>query len=456
MTTTVQSSASSATFLAKGKKSIEEVLSTSSFIEDDIKTIISRISASAPDDIIVKLTSFISQLEASRSSNKIIPVKLNGPTNIKAILEKQEKYITTYNLKTNDLCPMIYLGLPTILCRLLNIKLGDNWNNKHHFTMPELIISVLTLTVKSNESFPLIMKQEAIAYLTKYTPEIREFLAMAVVYMKTYKTVTFDRHRKKMYGLDNYFIPMAGSNVLKFSFSPGIVIDPQKASKAFYKVYTEYFHLGLLALTANIRAILSDDNLSFDGGSQNFVETASIVYPYLDEVLEGTKIALWEPIAKKAFIRKVGGDNKTGSPKRNRLAADNVTDQKEAKDQPYRDQGMPLPEKKTHNGRIEPKNDPLTARTSTAFSLKVSKHEFVFERDERSKDKLVLKLANGFKSGGHTYYKTDSLYNQAGLCLVLDDYNLVRGRECLYVGQNAYFFKNDKKHYPFRPIKNDK
>src|ERR1700743_586730 len=458
MTTTVQSSASSATFLAKGKKSIEEVLSTSSFIEDDIKTIISRISASAPDDIIVKLTSFISQLEASRSSNKIIPVKLNGPTDIKAILERQEKYITTYNLKANNLCPIIYLGLPTILCRLLNIKLGDNWNNKLHFTMPELIIAVLT--GKNNESFPLIMKQEAIAYLTKYTAEIREFLAMAVLYMKTYKTVTFDRHRKKMYGLDNYFIPMAGSNVLKFSFSPGIVIDPQKASKAFYKVYIEYFHPGLLALTANIRAILSDDNLSFDGGSQTSVKTASIVYPYLDELLESTKITLWEPLAKKAFIRKVGEDNKTGSPRRNRLAADNVADQKlppvEAKHKPYRDQGMPLPEKKPHKAPYEPKNDPRTAGTSRASSMNVNKHEFLFERDQSSKEELALKLASGFKSGGCKYYKTDSLYNQDGLRLVLDDYALIDGVEYCYVSENAYFTKGGKRHYPFRPIKNDK
>jgi hypothetical protein len=454
MTTTVQSSASSATFLAKGKKSIEEVLSTSSFIEDDIKTIISRISASAPDDIIVKLTSFISQLEASRSSNKIIPVKLNGPADIKDILEKQEKYITTYNLKANNLCPMVYIALPTILCKLLNIKLADNWNNKQHFTMPELIISVLTLTVNNNGFFPLIMKQEAIAYLTKYTPEIREFLAMAVLYIKTYKTVTFDRHRKKMYGLDNYFIPMSGSNTLKFSFSPGIVIDPQKASKAFYKVYIEYFHPGLLALTANIRAILSENNLSFEGGSQNFVETASIVYPYLDELLQGTKIALWEPFEKKKVIPKAKGDNKTRSARRNKLVADSV--QKlppvEAKDKPYTDQRMPLPREKPHKARTEPKIDPRTAGTSTASSLKVSKGEFVYEMYKGPNEELTLKHAQGFKSGGRTYYKLDSLYNQAGLRLFLDDYRLLHGSDVCYIGENAYLFKDGKKHYPFRHI----
>jgi hypothetical protein len=456
-------------FLSKDRKPLEDLLGESSFIEQDIKDIVSRIGASAPDNILLHLKSFVSQLETTRSTNKLIRVNIKDPANTKSIISQQNSYRAEYTLEKNDLCPMVFIALPVILSRLLDIKVGDNWKDKQHFTMPELII--LILKGIKNEFIPLIMKQEVLGYLGKYTPEIREFLSMCIVYMKVYKTVTFKAHHKKMYALDNYFMPMVASNYLKFSFSKDMAIDDKKASKAFYKVYMEHFHPGCLALISNIRAILTEDNVSFDGGSQNFFETAMVVYPYLNDLLKDNKITPWETITKKETNH--GKKESTKTPKKNRLSSNPMDQEKkpsinpkpkahqkqphlEEKDKPYKKEDNVLGKEERHKPFMQDNKGELPKRVTNDYddddyARDRADHyadEFPYIRQENGR----LAMARNVKMDGYRYFLVPKLYARNEECLHLVDTKALPGKEKIYyyISENSYILRGDKKYYPLR------
>jgi hypothetical protein len=455
-------------FLSKDRKPLEDLLGESSFIEQDIKDIICRIGASAPDNILLHLKSFVSQLETTRSTNKLIRVNIKDPANTKSIISQQNSYRAEYTLEKNDLCPMVFIALPVILSRLLDIKVGDNWKDKQHFTMPELII--LILKGIKNEFIPLIMKQEVLGYLGKYTPEIREFLSMCIVYMKVYKTVTFKAHRKKMYALDNYFMPMVASNYLNFSFSKDMAIDDKKASKAFYKVYMEHFHPGCLALISNIRAILTEDNVSFDGGSQNFFETAMVVYPYLNDLLKDNKITPWETIIKKETNH--GKKESTKTPKKNRLSSNPMDQEKkpsinpkpkahqkqphlEEKDKPYKKEDNVLGEEERHKPFMQDNKGGLPKRVTNEEN-----DDVYADRAERIYDNFPyirkedgrLAMSRNVKMDGYRYFLVPKLYGRSEECLHLVDTKALPGKEKIYyyISENSYILRGDKKWYPLR------
>jgi hypothetical protein len=290
----------SLSILEKIPERLEDPFKGTSFIDKDIKDIISKISAEAPDTVFY-FKSFISQLESARSSSRAELASVHKVKN-KRVVDEQNKYKQLYKLEEADLCPMIFVVLPTILISLVGMKVEDNWKDKQEFTMPELIVAILR-GIK-NTVIPSQARREVLHYLRKYTPEIREFLAMAVIYIEEFKR--FDTHKIKLYGLASYFKPMCEDPWNRFKFSKEELKDGNFNDKlfclVFYKVYIGLFHPGCLALIANIRAILAENKVALKGATQTFFETGEILYPYVKQLSESTntKIMPWEKTDKKA------------------------------------------------------------------------------------------------------------------------------------------------------------
>ena len=298
----------SLSMLENVKKEVDDPFKGTSFIDTDIKAIITKMSSEAPD-MVFYFKSFISQLEAARSASR---AELNSVYRVKnkTLIDAQKTYTEKYKLAENDLCPMIFVCLPTILISLMGIKVDANWVYKRSFSMPELIIAVLK-GIKS-PAIPRQARREVAHYLRKYTPEIREFLAMCVLYIEEYET--FGAHKTKLHGLANYFLPMCNDSWNQFTFnqdeSENADFDDKAFCLVFYKVYVGLFHSGCLALIANIRAIFGENKVTTRGAVQTFFETGEILYPYVKQYSETTKIIPWEKADKKVFPER----NKSGSP----------------------------------------------------------------------------------------------------------------------------------------------
>jgi hypothetical protein len=303
----------SLSILEKIPERLEDPFKGTSFIDKDIKDIISKISAEAPDTVFY-FKSFISQLESARSSSRAELASVHKVKN-KRVVDEQNKYKQLYKLEEADLCPMIFVVLPTILISLVGMKVEDNWKDKQEFTMPELIVAILR-GIK-NTVIPSQARRELLHYLRKYTPEIREFLAMAVIYIEEFKR--FDTHKIKLYGLASYFKPMCEDPWNRFKFSKEELKDGNFNDKlfclVFYKVYIGLFHPGCLALIANIRAILAENKVALKGAIQTFFETGEILYPYVKQLSESTntKIMPWEKTDKKASNSSDKKENNTKS-----------------------------------------------------------------------------------------------------------------------------------------------
>jgi hypothetical protein len=304
----------SLSMLENVNKEVDDPFKGTSFIDTDIKAIITKMSSEAPD-MVFYFRSFVSQLEAARSASR---AELNSVYRVKnkTLIDAQKTYTEKYKLEQNDLCPMIFVCLPTVLISLMGIKVDANWVYKRSFSMPELIIAILK-GIKS-PAIPRQARREVAHYLRKYTPEIREFLAMCVLYIEEYKT--FGAHKTKLHGLANYFLPMCNDSWNQFTFnedeSKNTDFDDKAFCLVFYKVYVGLFHSGCLALIANIRAIFAENKVTTRGAVQTFFETAEILYPYVKQYSETTKIIPWEKADKKVFPeRNKGGSTGKGKKK---------------------------------------------------------------------------------------------------------------------------------------------